>query len=78
MDGPYRDKHVEPCPFCGEKRMFESITTEHAGRPSGFRFQAKFQCLGCGCTMPSNGYFWDRDGAIDNALGRWNRRFKNG
>lgn len=75
-------EELKPCPFCGEKAMFLTITNKSSHSVVGVMF--KIKCMKCGTEFPKSyecEMYMDQDGGIrtrkderTKAITDWNRR----
>lgn len=77
---------LKPCPFCGGKAMFLTITNKSSHSAVGVMF--KIKCMKCGTEFPKSyecEMYMDQDGGIrigkderTKAITDWNRRANDG
>lgn len=77
---------LKPCPFCGGKAMFLTITNMSSHSAIGVMF--KIKCMKCGTELPKRyecEMYMDQDGGIrtgkderTKATTDWNRRANDG
>lgn len=77
---------LKPCPFCGGKAMFLTITNKSSHSAVGVMF--KIKCMKCGTELPKSyecEMYMDQDGGIrtgkderTKATTDWNRRASDG
>ena len=77
---------LKPCPFCGGKAMFLTITNKSSHSAVGVMF--KIKCMKCGTELPKSyecEMYMDQDGGIrtgkderTKAITDWNRRANDG
>lgn len=75
-------KELKPCPFCGGKAMFLTVTNKSSHSAVGVMFEIK--CTKCGTKFPKSyecEMYMDQDGGIRTgkdermkAIADWNRR----
>lgn len=79
-------ERLKPCPFCGGKAMFLTITNKSSHSAVGVMF--KIKCMKCGIELPKSyecEMYMDQDGGIrtgkderTKATTDWNRRASDG